>query len=103
MFYKFATEGYKISNVNKVYGITQNPITKNFMIITKYYEIGNLTHYITKNFFEISWGDKLERLKDIAKGLRSIHSAEIIHKDYHSGNIFFSASSVVIVDLGLSK
>jgi len=103
MFYKFATNGSPISNVNKVYGITQNQITKNFMIITKYYEIGDLTHYITKDFFEISWENKLKRLKDIVVGLRNIHHARIIHKDYHSGNIFFSANSTVVGDLGLSK
>ena len=73
------------------------------MIITKYYEIGDLTHYITKNFFEISWEDKLKRLSNIASGLKNIHFTNIIHKDYHSGNIFFSANSTVIGDLGLSK
>ena len=35
--------------INEYYGITQHPITKNFMIIAKYYESGDLTHYITNN------------------------------------------------------
>ncbi|GBC24861.2 kinase-like domain-containing protein [Rhizophagus irregularis DAOM 181602=DAOM 197198] len=41
--------------INICYGITQNPITKNFMIITKYYESGDLAHYIADNFFNYPW------------------------------------------------
>ena len=45
------------------------------------------------------------------KGLINIHSVEIVHRDLHSGNIFFNSSSnhlfgnidVKIGDLGLSK
>jgi hypothetical protein len=37
-------------NINTYYGITQNPPTKNFMIITEYYELENLTYYIANNF-----------------------------------------------------
>jgi serine/threonine protein kinase len=69
----------------------------------KYYESGDLTHYIANNFFSISWLDKLNMLNDIILGLRNIHSANIIHKDCHSGNIFLENNFVIIGDLGISK
>ncbi|CAB4420352.1 unnamed protein product [Rhizophagus irregularis] len=41
-------------------------------------------------------------LQDIASGLENIHDANIIHKDYHSGNIFVTNSySAITGDLGL--
>jgi serine/threonine protein kinase len=55
------------------------------MIITDYYESGDLTHFITNNFFNITWEVKLGKLADIAFGLKSIHKTDIIHKDCHSG------------------
>ncbi|GBC02879.1 hypothetical protein RclHR1_04880004 [Rhizophagus clarus] len=88
------------NKVNIYYGITQNPITKNFMIIIKYYKSGDLTHYIADDFFSHSWVAKLKILQNIISGLKNIHDANIIHKDYHSGNIFYNGE---IGDLGLSK
>ncbi|GBC24863.2 kinase-like domain-containing protein [Rhizophagus irregularis DAOM 181602=DAOM 197198] len=92
------------NNINICYGITQNPITKNFMIITKYYDMGDLAHYIANDFFNYIWYNKLSILHNIASGLKNIHDANIIHKDYHSGNIFVVYSySATTGDLGLSK
>ena len=58
-YYNYATDetGFAYHHVNyvsKYYGITQNPITKNFMIIIKYYELGDLTRYVTNNFYNIN-------------------------------------------------
>ncbi|PKY54049.1 kinase-like protein, partial [Rhizophagus irregularis] len=73
------------------------------MIITDYCSLGDLTHYITNNFFDITWSHKLRKLYDILSGLIHMHKANIIHKDYHSGNIFIEGLSAVTGDLGLSK
>ncbi|CAB4420349.1 unnamed protein product [Rhizophagus irregularis] len=94
---------YGTPDVNKYYGITQHPITQNFMIITEYHELGDLTHYVTNNFFNITWRGKLNKLYGIANGLRFIHLANVIHKDHHSGNIFVHNTGTKIGDLGLSK
>ncbi|GES92946.1 kinase-like domain-containing protein [Rhizophagus clarus] len=51
-------------------GITQHPATQNFMIITKYYDLRDLTHYITNDFFNISWNKKLHSLWQIAYGIK---------------------------------
>ncbi|RGB42749.1 kinase-like domain-containing protein [Rhizophagus diaphanus] len=89
--------------INKYYGITQHPKSKNYMIIMNYCESGDLTHYIAKNFFNIKWYNKLHKLCDIISGLKKIHYADIIHQDYHSGNIFMTANTPMIGDLGLSR
>src|SRR3954451_10124281 len=89
--------------VNKYFGLTQDPDTKDFMIITKYYESGDLTQYLAKHFFKLNWSDKLNRLYYIIYGLRNIHGVDIIHQDFHSGNIFISGDIAIIGDLGISK
>src|ERR1700733_2330667 len=76
------------------------------MIIMLYYEKGDLIKYITNDFYSISWKTKIDRLRDIINGLISIHSVDIIHRDFHSGNIFFQGGrygKVYIGDLGISK
>ena len=89
------------------YGITQDPITKDFMLIMDYYESGDLKYYITKKFYDINWIDKLDILNYIISGLDHIHDQKVIHQDLHSGNILCGSSSnkhpVVISDLGISK
>jgi serine/threonine protein kinase len=74
------------------------------MIIMPYYSSGDLIHYITKDFYNIEWLEKLSVLKYLASGLKNMHSAKIVHRDFHSGNIFLDwSASVRIGDLGLSK
>ena len=53
--------------LNEYYGITQNPDTKNFIIVMKYYK-HDLRNYITKSkdFDNIKWDKKLKILKHIA-------------------------------------
>src|SRR5207248_251943 len=74
-----------------------------------YCEQGDLTHYITNDFFKISWIDKLNKLTSIVRGLHRIHEKDIVHKDYHSGNIFITEgrytgnTAAITGDLGLSK
>src|ERR1044071_2147065 len=90
--------------LNKYYGITQNPITEDFIIIMKYYQLGSLRDYLTKNFYNIKWSEKLQILRNILAGLSHLHNQEILHRDFHSGNILYENDwDVVISDLGISK
>ncbi|GES89943.1 kinase-like domain-containing protein [Rhizophagus clarus] len=95
------------NQVSKYFGITQDPVTKDIMFIMSYYKSGDLTNYITKDFYNISWNEKLGKLSYIIIGLAGIHSVDIIHRDFHGGNIFFGkkdgAHEAFIGDLGISK
>jgi serine/threonine protein kinase len=68
-----------------------------------YYDSGDLFYYITNNFYNVSWYEKLKNLRKIIVGLANIHSVDIIHRDLHSGNILFNKVDAVISDLGISK
>ncbi|RGB41310.1 kinase-like domain-containing protein [Rhizophagus diaphanus] len=107
VFYEFSLK-YQTTYSNcvgKYFGITQYPITQDVMIIMPYYPLGDLTNYITNDFYDISWKTKLDKLKSIINGLINIHDANIVHRDFHSGNIFFRDKFpyVSIGDLGISK
>ncbi|CAI2192400.1 19398_t:CDS:1, partial [Funneliformis geosporum] len=73
----------------------------------EYCNTGDLSHYIAKVFFNVSWNTKLYHLSLIAEGLSSIHNNNIIHRDFHSGNILIfedqCGEHTTIGDLGLSK
>ncbi|RGB36337.1 kinase-like domain-containing protein [Rhizophagus diaphanus] len=85
----------KNNYISKYFGITQEPVTKDIMIIMPYYNSGDLINYLTNDFY---------RLRDIISGLVNIHSVNILHRDFHSGNIFFlDKRHVYLGDLGLSK
>src|SRR5688572_11302587 len=89
--------------LNEYYGVTQDPSTKDFIIIMKYYK-SDLRNYITKNFYNIEWNKKLKILIHIAEGLGYLHNHNIIHRDLHSKNILYeNEDDVVISDLGISK
>ena len=90
--------------LNKYYGITRNPITEDFIMIMKYYKLGSLKNYITENFYNITWNEKLKILSNVASGLNHLHNQKIIHRDFHSGNILYENDwDIVISDLGISK
>ncbi|EXX60451.1 Bck1p [Rhizophagus irregularis DAOM 197198w] len=92
------------SYISNYFGITQDLNTQDFMIIMPYYREGDLICYISNDFYKINWIEKLGNLKQIANGLFNIHSLEIIHRDLHSGNIFFEdIYNAYIGDLGISK
>jgi serine/threonine protein kinase len=95
--------------VCKYFGITQDPNSHDVTIIMPYYDSGDLINYITKNFYNVNWYEKMVNLKKIMQGLANIHSVNVVHRDLHSGNIFFGEpdlyfmEDITIGDLGISK
>ncbi|GBC52088.2 kinase-like domain-containing protein [Rhizophagus irregularis DAOM 181602=DAOM 197198] len=68
----------------KLYGITQDPESKNYMMVLEYAENGSLRNYLSKkNRKELRWKNKINLLHNIALGLSLIHE-NFIHRDLHS-------------------
>ncbi|RHZ73040.1 hypothetical protein Glove_233g39 [Diversispora epigaea] len=89
----------------RFYGITQDPETHSYMMVLEYAEDGNLREYLKVNFKNINWEQKLYNLSDLSSNLRNIHKLDIIHQDFHPGNIlsYDFKSNLQISDFGLSK
>jgi hypothetical protein len=58
----------KYDNIIDCYGITQDPVTKEYMLIIKYAKDGNLHDYLQKEFVNITWNNKIFILWKISKG-----------------------------------
>src|SRR5436190_17882197 len=90
-----------------IYGVTQDPKTKEYMIVMQYANNGNLLSYLDQNINKLTWMDKLRRLRDIANYLDTIHYEGLVHCDLHGGNIvlhdYTSVIESFICDLGLSR
>ena len=99
-FHHKVYEGY--GSIVRLYGITQDPETKNYIMVLYYAENGSLRNYLNLN--TLSWEDKLFSLLIIAHGLNKIHNNELTHRDLHIGNILsYTHLSCVITDMGLCK
>jgi serine/threonine protein kinase len=100
------------SSILNVYGISQNPDTRNYIIVLYYAEGGNFNNWISvnDNYKNFSWKKKLEILINISCGLKEIHEIQMIHHDFHTGNILFDnpfikeyVNKTFISDMGLCK
>ncbi|RHZ89595.1 hypothetical protein Glove_13g29 [Diversispora epigaea] len=89
------------------YGITRDPDTNNNIMVMEFAEDGSLHNDLSRNFDEITWQKKLERLYCIAAGIEQIHNNNLIHRDLHSGNILMGVNGILgsirIADLGLCR
>src|SRR5947209_10770967 len=80
---KFKSPNYK--GVLDIYGISQDPNTKEYILVMRYADDGSLGDYITENFKNLEWEDKIEILYRIISGLNNIHQEKLVHHDFHSG------------------
>ncbi|RIB24590.1 kinase-like domain-containing protein [Gigaspora rosea] len=95
----FVDFGYII----KCYGITKCPAGDNYMMIMEYKEDGSLRNYLDKKFNCLKWDQKLDLIYTMSKGLFEMHEENLVHKDFHSGNIIVSKNQSYITDFGLCK
>ncbi|POG65182.1 kinase-like domain-containing protein [Rhizophagus irregularis DAOM 181602=DAOM 197198] len=89
-----------LCDVIQCYGITQDPNTKDYMMILEYCKDGNLRNYYLNN--ESDYYSKISKLHQITRGLLDIHNSGKVHKDFHSGNILHSYRPL-ISDLGMCQ
>ncbi|POG73376.1 kinase-like domain-containing protein, partial [Rhizophagus irregularis DAOM 181602=DAOM 197198] len=89
----------------RIFGITQDPETSNYMIVMELMNGGNLrSNLLIKKYNPL---EKYYNLMRIANALRTLHECNIIHGDFHSGNVLLNSnisySSFYISDFGLSR
>jgi serine/threonine protein kinase len=73
------------------------------MIVMEFIDGGSLNNNYPK-LHEMSWKKKFLSLHRIAKGLDQMHKANLVHRDFHTGNILLSGirnNALYITDLGL--
>ncbi|CAB4443814.1 unnamed protein product [Rhizophagus irregularis] len=62
----------------KIYGISQNPDTNNYIIVLEYANGGNLNNCNNNIIRNYHWTEKLDVLRKIGKGLQKIHKNKVI-------------------------
>src|SRR6266498_1153857 len=85
-----------------LYGITKDPETNEFIMISNFADNGNLRSILTKNFKNLLWKDKILLIGNIIVSLLDLHKLGYSHKDFHSGNILLLGTASYISDFGLS-
>ncbi|CAJ0825055.1 6871_t:CDS:2 [Entrophospora sp. SA101] len=73
--------------VLKCYGITKDNSTKNYMLVLLHAGAGDLRKDLILNSKMRSWMGKVALLESVIVGLATIHEANVVHRDFHSGNI----------------
>ncbi|UZO16470.1 uncharacterized protein OCT59_007858 [Rhizophagus irregularis] len=68
-----------------IIGITQDPDTLNYMIVMDYAFDSSLRDNLLMKKYNPN--DKFKNLFDISKQLKAIHKLNLVHGDFHNGNI----------------
>ncbi|CAG8552054.1 10978_t:CDS:2, partial [Racocetra fulgida] len=97
--------------ITKCHGISQDPATENYIIVIDYMRDSNLREFLRENYRELKFVDKLNQFFYIVSGLEYIHEQNLVHRDFHPGNILSSSNGInspsyakcYITDLGLSR
>ncbi|GBB84515.1 hypothetical protein RclHR1_11090003 [Rhizophagus clarus] len=84
-----------------LHGITQDPDTFNYMVVMVE-AINNLRNSLLE--IKHNPNDKFRILDFISRQLESIHKLNLVHGDFHSGNILETGYGIVFIsDLGLCR
>src|SRR6266516_8084833 len=80
-------------------GFSQDPKTSNYIIVMEFAPLGSLYTYLNNS---MSWNDRIIALLDISIGLNTLHNNDLIHQDFHPGNLLFNnEKALLITDFGL--
>ncbi|GET52766.1 kinase-like domain-containing protein [Rhizophagus irregularis DAOM 181602=DAOM 197198] len=90
------------------YGFTKDPDTLKYMVVMDHANKGNLRGNLAR-VIKSDWKQKLCMLFEIISGLYDIHKQELVHCDFHDGNVLNhnndneNRDKIYISDLGLCK
>ncbi|RHZ73612.1 hypothetical protein Glove_230g48 [Diversispora epigaea] len=90
-------------SILKLYGITKQENTKNYMIVIEYANNGSLRQYLKSNFRKLDWNAKLNLAKQIANILMYLHSNDIIYGRLNSENILIHNGNIKLNVFGITK
>ncbi|CAG8740783.1 23926_t:CDS:2, partial [Cetraspora pellucida] len=92
----------KSDRILRCFGLTQDPETSDYFLVSQYANDGDLNNYLRQNFVNIDWWQRLEILRKIVRGIKDIHDANLVHHNLHGGNILRhienSSSKYLIAD-----
>ncbi|CAG8567461.1 4679_t:CDS:2, partial [Acaulospora morrowiae] len=91
-----------------IYGIARDPVSLDYLLVMEYSTFGSLKDYIHNNISTLTWKERINFVHDIASGLTELHVVDLLHTDFHSGNLLLFGGrrnnlKVKITDLGLSR
>ncbi|CAB5392010.1 unnamed protein product [Rhizophagus irregularis] len=98
--YSTKTRTYQ-GNILEMFGISQDPNTKNYIMVLKYAEGGDLNNWMTNYYKDIEWREKMKAINKIIRGISHLHNKNIVHRDLHTGNIL-ATGHLVSFDLFIS-
>ncbi|GES76244.1 kinase-like domain-containing protein [Rhizophagus clarus] len=79
----------KWSTIIPCYGITQNPLNRNYMLVIGEADT-DLRKYLQQTQNQLKWKERIKIAREISLALYVIHGENAIHRDLHSGNILYS-------------
>ena len=65
-------------------GFSQDPKTCNYIIVMELAPLGSLYKYLSNS---MNWKDRITALLDISIGLNTLHKGDLVHQDFHPGNL----------------
>jgi serine/threonine protein kinase len=85
--------------------MSQDPETNDYIMVLQYVGGGTLNNFLNLNFDILNWEEKMELLGSICGGLEEIHQNQLVHRDFHTGNILCEGLvvgiNIYISDMGL--
>ncbi|CAB4427804.1 unnamed protein product [Rhizophagus irregularis] len=104
--WEYHTSVMSSNDIIEFYGFTEDPNTSKYMVVMYYANKGNLRENLTRIAVN-NWNQKLYMLYEIISGLNKIHEKNLIHCDFHDGNILNhddeNKDKIYISDLGLCQ
>ncbi|EXX55836.1 kinase-like domain-containing protein [Rhizophagus irregularis DAOM 181602=DAOM 197198] len=101
--WKYHTSILYSNDIIYFYGFTEDPNTLKYMVVMDYANKGNLRENLPR-IVENNWNQKLYMLYEIISGLNDMHEHNIIHCDFHDGNILNhnnkNKDKIYVSDLG---
>src|SRR2546429_3313512 len=70
-------------------------------MVMEFASLGALYAYLNNN---VTWKERITALLDISIGLGTLHNNNLVHQDFHPGNLLFNnQKALLITDFGLCK